>query len=229
MKIRTFILTLGFCSLVVPASAQDVEIRSYLNWDAPMFFAPRPLDDLGLYVVQTKRPDFDGGDATGLQGIWRQTGNLHLGVRAGVADMSDIGSGILLGAELYNDLNSLFPGLGVDIAWNLGLGAVFGDNENGTSYTTFTVPLGVSVGLKLGSGSVNVTPYIHPRVSLDVIAVESNGAEETDTNFPFTADIGADVALGERFLLRAGYSLGERDAFGVGIALRIPRGISVVR
>lgn len=219
MKLRIILTALTAMAAGAPASAQ---IRSVINWDAPMFFAPRPSDDLGLYVVKS---DGSLDDATGLQAIWRQTGNLNLGVRAGVGDLSNAGNTILLGAELMGGLNSLAPGAGIDISWNLGAGAVFGDG-----YTVFSVPFGASVGLRLGSGSVQVAPYVHPRVSLDVVAVDdANGDEVTNTDGAFALDLGADVNLGQRFILRAGYSLGDRDAFGLGIAMRWPRGVSVVR
>lgn len=191
------------------------------SWDAPMFFAPRPMDDLGLYVTRT---DQAFGNATGLMGIWRQSGNLNLGVRAGVGDLDDAGNSLLVGAELYGGLNSLLPGSGIAISWNLGAGATFGDE-----YTFFTVPFGASFGLNLGSGSVSVSPYVHPRISLDILAVGSGQNEDTSTDGAVAVDLGADVNLGPKWVLRAAYSLGDRDAFGVGLAMRWPRGVSVVR
>ena len=53
------------------------------------------------------------------------------------------------------------------------------------------------------------------------------GEEETETNIGLSVDLGVDVGLGERFILRAGGSFGDRDAFGAGLALRIPRKVSV--
>lgn len=190
-------------------------------WDAPMFFAPRPMDDLGLYYVRT-----NGSlrDASGLKAIWRQSGNLNLGVHAGIGDLDNAGNTIMVGAELYGGLNSLLPGSGIDISWNLGAGATFGDD-----YTYFTVPFGASLGLRLGSGSVQVQPYVHPRISLDILAVGSGAAERTDTEGSVAVDLGADVNLGPRWVLRGAYSLADRDAFGIGLAMRWPRGVSVVR
>ena len=70
---------------------------------------------------------------------------------------------------------------------------------------------------------------MHPRASLDVVSLtdEVTDEEETDTDVGFAVDIGADVNLGQRLILRAGYSLGDRDAFGLGVALRWQRGIIV--
>ena len=91
-----------------PASAQ--------MWDSPTFFAPRPGEDLGLYLI-----DSDGGGDVGVMAIWRQQGNLNLGVRGGVA-----GDNIMIGSEFFGDLTG--PGRPLLMAWNLGVGATFADN-----------------------------------------------------------------------------------------------------
>ncbi|MGQ0816359.1 MAG: hypothetical protein ACT4O1_18170 [Gemmatimonadota bacterium] len=192
------------------------------GWDAPTFFSPRPMDDIGIYVFQT---DFDSrivDDATGLKLIWRQSGNLNLGVHAGTADLDDVGNAILLGAEFYGPLTSLTANTGLIMSWGLGAGAVFGDD-----YIDLSIPLGVSIGVGLGTGGVSLLPYVHPRVSLDVSSVEIGDNEETETNIGLTIDLGLDVNLGDRFIVRAGGSFGDRDAFGAGIALRIPRRVVV--
>lgn len=173
------------------------------------------MDDVGVYVTRAD-------EATGLIGIWRQSGNLNLGVRAGVADLDNAGGSLLVGAELYGPLNTLLPGSGLELAWTLGGGAVFGDN-----ITTASIPFGLSVGVQLGSGSISILPYVHPRVSLDIISVEFAGEEETDTEGSFALDLGADINLSDRFLVRVGGSFADRESFGVGIAYRIPRPISV--
>ena len=60
--------------LVLPAAGRAQ------HWETPTFFAPRPADDIGAYLVDT-----EGGDI-GLAGIWRQSGNVNLGVRADHSD-----------------------------------------------------------------------------------------------------------------------------------------------
>jgi hypothetical protein len=190
------------------------------GWDAPTFFSPRQMDDVGIYAFKTDAGSI--GDPTGLKLIWRQSGNLNLGVHAGTADLSDVGEAILLGGEFYGPLTGATASTGLIMSWGLGAGAVFGDN-----YIDLSVPLGVSIGMNLGTGGVSILPYVHPRVSLDVSSVGSGAAEETETNVGLTIDLGVDVGLGERFILRAGGSFGDRDAFGAGLALRIPRKVSV--
>ena len=207
---RTFLTT---ALLVVTASGASAQS----GWDAPTFFSPRPMDDIGLYVFKTDASTI--GDPTGLKLIWRQSGNLNLGVHAGFADLDAAGETILLGAELYGPLSSMAASTGLAMSWGLGAGAVFGDN-----YIDMSVPLGVSIGFQLGSGGMNVLPYVHPRVSLDISSYDVGpDQEETDTNIGFSVDVGADVNLGQRFVLRGGASFGDRGAYGIGAALRIPR------
>ncbi|MGH7463209.1 MAG: hypothetical protein ACREMA_19555, partial [Longimicrobiales bacterium] len=201
MKVKVFFALLLLAVASTQASAQ------LIWWDAPSYFSPKPMDDIGLYVSRSTSVD----EATGLSGIWRQSGNVNLGVRAGIGDLNDAGGTVLVGAELYGPLNSLLPGTAVDISWILGAGAVFGSR-----HTLFSVPVGASFGLQLGSGGVQILPYVYPRVSLDITAVEFNGREETDMQAGFAVDLGADVSLGERFILRVGGSLIDREAFGVG-------------
>lgn len=206
------------------------------RWDAPLFFGPRPMDDIGLYYMRSDRDtdfaDFD--DANGLKFIWRQSGNLNLGVHVGTGDLANIGESILIGAELYGPLTGLTSNTGLLISWSAGIGAAFGDvgDDDGfgddVSYIDFSVPVGVSIGVRLGSGSTAFVPFVHPRASLDVVAVEVNDVEETETEFNFAVDLGADLSLGQRFILRPAITFGgDREAFGVGLAYRTPRKIIV--
>jgi hypothetical protein len=219
---RVLITAVLLCATAQGAFAQ--------RWDAPLFFSPGPVDDIGLYYLRTDR-DTDLGDfgnANGLKLIWRQSGNLSLGVHVGTGDLENIGESILVGAELHGPLSRIGAGTGLLANWSAGIGAAFGDLGNDVDYIDFSVPVGVSVGMRLGSGGFGFTPFVHPRVSLDVVAVTVNDVEDTDTEVGFAADLGAEVNLGTRFLVRGAYTLGsDRDAFGIGLAYRTPRGISI--
>jgi hypothetical protein len=99
----------------------------------------------------------------------------------------------------------------------------------GHEYLVASVPLGVSLGLRLGSGDFQVEPYAHPRVALDIISVGPSSDEQTDTDFAFVLDLGADVNIGQKVIVRGGASLVDRKSYGVGLVLRWPRPISVIR
>jgi hypothetical protein len=209
MRARASAVLLAFLCTASRVSAQQIP------WDAPSYFSPGAYDEIGLYISRV------GSEATGLSGIWRQSGNLNLGVRAGVGDLDKAGESVLVGAEFYGGLTSLLPA-GVLGSWILGAGAVFSD-----SYTLFSIPVGAAVGLRLGTNTLQIVPYLHPRISLDIEAVDLDGNEQTRTNSRLELDIGADIGIGQSLVFRLGGSVLERDAVGVGLALRWPRPISV--
>ena len=66
---------LALAVVFVLAGAGAVSAQS---WDSPSFMSPVQGDDVGVYFVDGDVADW------GLQGIWRQTGNLNLGIRGGV-------------------------------------------------------------------------------------------------------------------------------------------------
>jgi hypothetical protein len=209
MRARSGLIALTLLAAIKgPAAAQA--------WDNPTFFAPRAHDDIGAYLVNP-----EGGDL-GFAAIWRQSGNINLGVRGGVGGDSDDRIW-LLGAELYGPLN-LATGAPLLLAWNTGVGASFGDG-----FTALRIPLGVSVGIDLGAAGagISILPYVHPRAVFDLVAVEIGDEEETDSEFDFDVDIGADIGIGERWILRGGVSLVNSTTFGFGVAYRIPRPVTV--
>jgi hypothetical protein len=207
---RSAILAMGLLLGTVAGAAGQV------HWDAPTFFSPRPAEDIGLYFWQ---PDLARSDwAAGA--IWRQHGNLSLGVRGGYADGGDW----MLGAEFFGPINLLGPGTGLLTSWVLGFGATF------DGVTQLRVPVGLSVGVNIGQpGGIQLLPYVHPRVALDLVAVDVGGREETDTEFNFAVDVGADAALGDAFVLRVGATVAGAGAttFGAGIGYRFTRRLIV--
>jgi hypothetical protein len=205
MRIRAFVPAVLLALTAVPAAPQA--------WDSPSFFSPRPGEDIGLYLVSPERGDL------GFAGIWRQSGNINLGVRAGLAGSDHI----QVGAEFFGPLHLLGPQSPVLLSWVLGLGASFND------VTALRVPLGISAGVTLGTGGITIMPYVHPRLAFDLFAYDTGGGEEeTETEFNFPVDIGADVALGEAFVLKVGATLGDRGTvIGAGIAYRMSRRLIV--
>lgn len=216
MRMRLFAVAVLLAGSAAPAAAQA--------WDAPSFFAPRPGEDLGLFVTV---PEEEYGDV-GLQAIWRQEGNLNLGVRGGFGG-PDGNRQILLGAEFYGALPlGSYP---VNASWIVGLGAGFDDDV-----TALRVPLGISVGTFLGEGSgFRIQPYVHPRVAFDLVAIDVGGEEETETDFSFAIDLGTDVDISQSLAVKVGYTfaLGPDfdidnfdfypNTFGAGIVYRMPR------
>jgi hypothetical protein len=107
MRKLSYVFMIG----LLAGSAVEVAAQA---WDVPSFFSPRPGEDIGIYVV-----DMDGADDLGIVGIWRQEGNLNLGVRAGVLD----GDHISLGAEFYGPIRGV--NAPIYMSWLLGAGGTF--------------------------------------------------------------------------------------------------------
>lgn len=202
MKIRMLVLILG---AVLTASS----VRAQEAWDAPAFMPPRPGDDIGVYLS-------DIGDF-GIQGIWRQTGNLNLGLRLGYIDTPGDGI-ILVGAETWDLVVAAGNALPVDVAWTLGAGAAF----NGA--TVFEVPLGLNFGLPVDLDRLRLQLYAHPRLGLFAVSV----ADDTNLDLDALLDLGLEAVLNQNLKLRLAATFGESDALGIGLAYRWTRG-AVVR
>lgn len=196
---------------VAAALLGAVEARAQLVWDAPTFLPPRPGDDIGVYLT-----DGDGTDL-GIQGIWRQRGNLNLGLRLGLVDAPG-GARAVVGVETWDMLMSAGRDLPVDLTWNLGAGATFGDGA-----TLFSVPVGLSVGRTFDTDPATFQVYAHPRVAVVVIANDVDDRTELE---PFV-DIGGEMHLGTDWKLRLAFTFGEWEAFGLGLAYRWGRAVEV--
>lgn len=200
---------LALCTAVLIAGPVQAQ-----HWETPTFFSPRPHSDLGVYITKPENGD------VGVQGIWRQSAGINLGVRGGIGGDSD-DRAVLIGAELFGpiELQGADP---VAIYWVTGIGASF----NGV--TSLRIPAGASVGLRLGpEGGFVLVPYVHPRVTFDLVTFEIADETETETEFDVDVDIGADLELAGRWVLRAGYKVGGNDVFGFGLAFRMGRGAEV--
>jgi hypothetical protein len=194
-------------AITSPATAQ--------SWETPTFFAPAAHDDIGFYLI-----DAEFGDL-GFMGIWRQSGNLNFGLRGGMGGVEGNRT-VLLGVEVYGPLVTPGGSSVLAVSWLAGAGASF----NGATW--LRVPAGVSIGARIPGSGFTITPYVHPRLALDVVSRDRpNGDEDTDSEFNLEADFGADLAFGTSWVARFGLTVGDVEAFGIGLAYRIPRGISV--
>ncbi|HUG40020.1 MAG TPA: hypothetical protein VMM12_06035 [Longimicrobiales bacterium] len=202
MNAKTVLMVAAALGVASGASAQV--------WDAPSFLPPRPGEDVGVYVTWPDGANF------GIQGIWRQHGNLNLGVRVGYLDRA-IDGAFLVGAETWGGLVDAGRDFPVDVSWTLGAGATFGD------FTVFSIPVGVSIGRALVLSPLTFQLYGHPRLAVVVASAGNN----TTTDLEGLIDLGADLHLNPDWKLRLGVTLGETDALGLGLAYRFGRGVAV--
>lgn len=140
-------------------------------------------------------------------------------IDAGIADPDYADARFLVGGGYAYQLNNAETNADMPIDMLLTAGGYlsFGD-----SWTTFRIPVGVSLGRRFPlEGNFAITPYVHPRAALWYCG---DCADDTDLRVNF--DIGADFELSETFSLRASLMLGgdNEDGFGFGLAWR-PRGL----
>lgn len=164
-----------------------------------------------------------GGDAgTSIFAQWREDIGLglELNVEAGLADpkASGIDTRLFLGAGLAGMLWNATPELPLDILLAGGVYPSFGDPG-----TIIRIPIGVVAGRRFPlEGSVAVTPYVHPRVSLDFCrSCRDNSGVSIDI------ELGGDVEINQHFSMRLGLQLSgntsitgidDNTAFGISVA-----------
>ena len=202
MNGKTIVMALAALSMAASVEAQA--------WDAPSFLPPRPGDDVGVYLFWPDRSDF------AFKGIWRQSGNLNLGVHVGYVDYGVVDR-FLAAGETWGALMSAGADFPVDVSWTLGAGAAFGDG------TVLSIPLGLTIGRALALSPLTFQVYGHPRLALIV----ASGGGNTTTDLDGFFDIGADLHLNEDWKARLGITLGGVDAYGIGLAYRFGRGVAV--
>jgi hypothetical protein len=176
------------------------------QWSAPSYMPPRPGEDIGVYLASV--------DGLSIQGIWRQHGNLNLGVRIGYMEGH---GGLVTAAETWGRLFTGGVDFPVDVTWTLGAGAVFGDG------TSAEVPVGLSVGRGFRFHPFTVQLYGHPRLAL----VVRDGAQGDDTEFSGLFDLGLDVMTERGMTLRFGTTMGNFSALGAGLAWSWGRAVVV--
>ena len=192
---------LGVLALATPVYAQ--------GWNYPSFTPPRvQARELNLGVAG------DGASGTVMVGQWRE------GISATTDVMFDLGfaspdnqdTRALLGAGIGHQLAWSGANNPLDAMLTLGFYGAFGGGSS-----LVRIPVGVSVGHRFPlQGGMAVTPYVHPRLSLDF----HDGKSDATVNF----DIGGNLELTPQISLRASLLFSGGDTFdnndtGFGLAL----------
>jgi hypothetical protein len=171
-----------------------------------MLAAPRAPSGLGIYLG-----DPAGGDLA-LVGTWR--GSSALEFRFGIADR-DPGDNIsgLFGLTFNGLLATESREMPFDVSWFAGGGVGFGD------WALLTFPAGLSAGHTFRGDGVTFTPYVSPRIMLDAALGDDDNdlGDDDDVDLGFAVDLGLDLGLSRGWMLRFGASLGDHEAFLIGI------------
>lgn len=183
----------------VPAAAEAQA------WAYPSFQPPRVANREFNFGVA------DAGDAgTSLIFQWREgvTPRGQLSLDVGFADPDGKGNGkLLLGGQFGAMLNEARADMPLDFLLTGGINFAVGDGSD-----LIRIPFGVSIGHRfpLDEGFA-ITPYVHPRVSLDV-CTDCGGHDETDLGIDF--DLGASFEVTRQLSFRVSALLGGSDTFG---------------
>lgn len=186
------------------------------GWSYPSFQPPRlTVREFNFGVADA------GGPGTSLVFQWReQAGPRHqFSMEGGVAD-PDVGRADLIvfgGVGMAWQLSTASEEVPLDFLLTSGAYVAIGNG------TRFRVPVGISVGKRFDlEGSMALTPYIHPRLSVDLC---SNCGRGSDVGVSF--DLGANLELSRTISIRAsGLFIGtesfDDEGFGISIAWTPP-------
>jgi hypothetical protein len=161
----------------------------------PTYTSPRLVNELGVYVS-------DGPGDLAIEGIWRGG---PLGLRVGFVDAND--NLLSVGAEIRSSLP--VEGAPLGLALTAGIQGLVGDES------ALGIQGGLSAGYTFLSPGLAITPYLHPRLA----AVKPYASDDFD--FELLADVGVDLEVSPRLLLRFGVALDDVGAnWGVGFGWR---------
>lgn len=152
-----------------------------------------------------------GGTGSTLLFQWREgvSTGMHWQLEGGLADPKGPTDPLLFfGGGLARELVRATGDQPLDLLFTAGAGASFGG-----AGTTVRLPVGVSLGHRFElDGGMALTPYMHPRVSLDVCSrcgVDRERRSTVSLNF----DLGAQWQVNRQFGVIGAVSVSGSDAF----------------
>ena len=159
-----------------------------------------------------------GGRGTTALFQWREGAGagMHLGLDAGIADPPGRGGLVLfVGGSGGKELLRASGDQPLDLLGTVGVGVAFGSGNS-----LVRVPVGVSIGhtFPLDEG-MSITPYVHPRVSLDILNRKAAGSDNTEVTLNF--DLGANLQVNRQFALRVAGVFSGSDQYGSGNAFTV--------
>lgn len=206
---RARYLTLSVLAALALLVARDARAQA---WAYPAFQPP---------AITTREFNVgiaDAGSAgTSLVFQWREgySPRSQFSVDVGFADPKARGADNILFAsgQFGYQLAKASADVPLDFLLTAGAGLAFGNK------TTLRVPLGVSIGHRFPlDGSLALTPYVHPRVSLDFCG----GCKGDESQLGINFDVGANLELTRVLAVRGTAFFGGSDRFGndgIGISL----------
>jgi hypothetical protein len=212
--------------LILAATMTVPAVAHAQAWAYPAFQSPRVVNREFNFAIA------DAGNAgTSLVFQWREGLNprSQLSFDAGFADPDGQDNGkLLLGGGFAVMLTEATAEMPLDFLVTGGLNFAVGEGAD-----LVRVPVGVSIGHRfpLDEGFA-ITPYIHPRLSLDICTdCSGDQNDESDSDIGIDFDLGVNFEVTRQLSLRVSAVIGGSDAFqdsdGFGISLAwAPAGLS---
>lgn len=182
--------------LSAPAAAQTA-------WDAPALISHVVPAGPSLFLLSPA-----GGDIGGLLTLRHEAGPVGLGYRVSVAEDNSDGIAVAGGIDISGFLSRGVEDAPLDVLWWSGLGLGVGDN------TVFSVPAGLIVGWTGRGDGATFNPYAGAHASLDISNIEDN-----EVSLGASFDLGIDLVLPSGWIIRFGGTVGDREAFAIGVRL----------
>ena len=150
-----------------------------------------------------------GGAGTSLLFQWRERAGTRSQLSAdfGIADPEGKGidNVVFLGGQYAYQLSKANRDVPLDFLFTVGAGLAFGNR------TSLRVPVGVSIGHRFPLESdLAITPYVHPRLSVDFCG----GCSGNESQLGISFDVGANFEVTRVLALRGSAFFGGSDRFG---------------
>jgi hypothetical protein len=199
------------CAALLPLARSHAQA-----WAYPAFQPPRVIvREYNFGIADTDR----GGSSLVFQ--WREQSGpaTQFSFDVGIADTEGRDSDLIAfgGIALAQRLSAATNEVPIDFLLTGGVYLAIGD------VTLLRLPVGLSLGHRFVlDGGFAVTPYVHPRVSLDICSDDCGGSD-----IGLTFDLGANFQLSRSVSIRAlavfsGSDAFDGDGFGISLAWTPP-------
>jgi hypothetical protein len=212
MKIRNVLRARGTSLVLALALLAPALAQAQVAWEAPQMLRPGAPAGWSLVFIDYGLDPFNG---LGGGFIYRaEPAPAGIGLRGSVAmglgDKLNYAGGIDFSRSLLRAADGQFP---LDLMWSGGLGGSYGE------YIELAIPVTVSGGRSVSSGSVWFNPYAGARAVLEGRLGEA--APSNDVSLALVVDLGLDLAMGRshNVMIRTAVSLGDRHALALGLNL----------
>ena len=196
-----------FACVIAAAAVVPAPGSAQVAWESSMMMGPGTSGGLSLLLL-----DGAGARNVGFLGIWRPGPSPGgMGIRGGVAEDVTGELAIFGGVDFSDGLARHSQDFPLDLMWLAGAGASVSNGE-----VMIQIPGGVSMGRVIRNDRLQFTPYVAPRLILDVFLGDERAGEDLDLSV--AVDLGFDIAFASSWTLRFGSTVGDHDALLIGAA-----------